>query len=511
MENKVQSIESLIQSINNFLQKNHGTVKSESFENIVISINQNIDSLKELEILYEVFTKVDETKTFIENLSENNATVLQEDIKENIETNYTDFNWQITLNKVNLFSFNYYKITTFFDIQKFQEWLENLNVFNQNSEILKYENLQIILPAYEDKDIIGNSFIITKKLKENLLFCDENKLPDDLKIKEFVHLISQEPIIFSPKKLAFTLKEKTNKFENILRTQYAETLLASIVHIFNSRDDVTIKGLKHFKIRLNNNQQPSANVVKIVEKAVEWVYEENTSTRLQLLADRLSFHKYNTNSLMEIVIEHIEDAFAEAKDRYKFVVTEKSEEYTKDLRDLLKDTKEKTDKYSEKTRTIINSLLRDILGSIFFLGLTAYSRFSGNKDFIFSDDATIIFLLLGAYFLISMFTQAAFNFWDIGLSQKEAHRWSASSMDYMTPDTYDKYVTQPLKTRTVQFITIQIMVIVIYLFLAASAFNAQKLAKHLNIQNIIQTTNSEINTTQKITSLPKKQNIEDKE
>ena len=84
-------------------------------------------------------------------------------------------------------------------------------------------------------------------------------------------------------------------------------------------------------------------------------------------------------------------------------------------------------------------------------------------------------------------------------------------MDYMTPDTYDKYVTQPLKTRTVQFITIQIMVIVIYLFLAASAFNAQKLAKHLNIQNIIQTTNSEINTTQKITSLPKKQNIEDKE
>ena len=207
----------------------------------------------------------------------------------------------------------------------------------------------------------------------------------------------------------------------------------------------------------------------------------------------------------------MEKAFVEAKERYKFVVTKKSEEYTKDLRDLLKDTKEKTDKYSEKTRTIINSLLRDILGSIFFLGLTAYSRFSGNKDFIFSDDATIIFLLLGAYFLISMFTQAAFNFWDIGLSQKEAHRWSASSMDYMTPDTYDKYVTQPLKTRTVQFITIQIMVIVIYLFLAASAFNAQKLAKHLNIQNILQTTNSEINTTQKITSLPKKQNIEDKE
>lgn len=105
----------------------------------------------------------------------------KKDIKENIETNYTDFNWQITLNKINLFSFNYYKITTFFWHTKVSRILENLNVFNQNSEILKYENLQIILPVYEDKDIIGNSFIITKKLKENLLFCDENKLPDDLK------------------------------------------------------------------------------------------------------------------------------------------------------------------------------------------------------------------------------------------------------------------------------------------------------------------------------------------
>lgn len=510
MENKVQSRESLIQSINNFLQKNHGTVKSESFENIVISINQNIDSLKELEILHEVFTKVDDKKNFIENLSENNSSISLEDIKENIETNYTDFNWQITLNKINLFSFDNHLNTTFFDIEKFKEWLENLDVFNRNNEILKYENLQIVLPTFVDEDIIGNNFTITNKLKEKLFFCNENKLPDDLEIKEFVHLISQEPIVFSPKKLSFILRDNSTKFENILQTKYAEILLASIVHIFNSREDVTIKGLKHFKIQLNNHLQPNTNIVKILEKAVEWVYEENTNTRLQLLADRLSFHKDNANSLMEIVIEHIGEAFIEAKDRYKFVVTKKSEEYTKDLRDLLKDTKEKTDKYSEKTRTIINSLLRDILGSIFFLGLTAYSRFSGNKDFIFSDDATIIFLLLGTYFLISMFTQATFNFWDIGLSQKEAHRWSASSMDYMTSDTYDKYVTQPLKTRTVQFITIQIMVIVIYLLLAVSAFNAQKLAKHLNMQNTIQTTNSEINTIQEITSLPKKQNIEDK-
>lgn len=511
MEHSVKSIETLIHTINEFLEKNHGTIKSESFDNITISINQDINSLKKLEILYEAFLQVDSQKSFLEDLYEDNASVSQDDIKENIASGYIDFNWQIIFNKVTMFSFENHIITAFFNINKFEEWLNNLDVFNKNNEILKYENLQILLPTFEGEDIIGNSFIITNKIKEFFSFCDKNNLPDDLKIKEFVHLISQEPIVFSPKKLAFTLKDNATKFENILRTKYAEILLASIVHIFNSREDVTIKGLKHFKIKLNNHLQPNPNTVKILENTVNWVYEENTNTRQQLLADRLSFHNDSADSLMEIIIEHIKEAFIESKDRYKFVVTTKSEEYTKDLRDLLKDTKDKTDKYSEKTRTVINSLLRDILGSIFFLGLTAYSRFSGNKDFIFSDDATIIFSLLGSYFLISMFTQAAFNFWDIELSQKEAHRWSASSMDYMTPETYDKYVTQPLRTRTIQFKIIQIIVIIIYSLLSVSAFNAQKLAKYLNMHKTIQTTNSEINISKKITSLPLQQNIDNKE
>ncbi len=69
-------------------------------------------------------------------------------------------------------------------------------------------------------------------------------------------------------------------------------------------------------------------------------------------------------------------------------------------------------------------------------------------------------------------------------------------MDYMTPQTYDKYVTQPLKIRTVQFITVQIMAIVIYLLLAISAFNAQKLAKYLNMHNTT-TISSEVNTLKK--------------
>jgi hypothetical protein len=82
-------------------------------------------------------------------------------------------------------------------------------------------------------------------------------------------------------------------------------------------------------------------------------------------------------------------------------------------------------------------------------------------------------------------------------------------MDYMTPQTYDKYVTQPLKTRTVQFVTVQIMAIVIYLLLAVSAFNAQKLAKYLNMHNTT-TITSEVNTSKKDISILKNKHLEDK-
>ena len=476
MKSRKELIGQLIQSLYDFLQKDGGVIKNESFENITITINQNIEALTNLKKLYEVFQALDNHTNFLEDTSNNSVAI--EEIQENIETYYTDFFWQISFHKPNLFNFDNKIVSVFFDNAIFENWLNEIEVFDRNHEILKHGKIQIILPMYEGEDIIGKHFLITNELKDDWKPDFSISLPDDTKIKEFVHLISSDSIIFNPEKLVFQLKSNANTYERILQKKYAEALMATIVQIFSSRNNVTIRGLKHFQTRLNDNESPDTKVVSLLEKAVVWAYEENTSTRLQLLADRLSFHEHNATSLMEIVIKHIEETFTEAKDRYKFVISKKSEEYTKDLRDLLKDTKDKADKYSEKTRSVINSLLRDTLGSIFFLGLTAYARFSGNHEFIFSEDARIVFLLLGSYFLLSMILQAIFNFWDIWLSQKEAHKWSESSMDYMTAEAYDKYVTKPLATRTKQFTTVQLVIISIYIVLAIMSFNIQKVSTY---------------------------------
>ena len=472
----------LINSLYEFVRLSGVQIQSETFENINIKIQGNPEVLNCLPKLYKAFSDIDNTKSVLSNSNEyEHENIGIDEINENIKASYFDFQWYISIDKNEWFKLEEQTVTAFFDKRNFVNCLQELNEFSPDNFFVNNSNIQIILPMYDGPDIIGSNFIITNTLKDKWVKKDNVITVGDSEIKEYIHVLSNEPVLFSPQKFSFSIKESSEEFEKILQMKYAQVLLVMIVQIFRSKDDVTLKGLKYFNKNLNNtNIIPDKHVVSILENAVKWVYEENTTTRLQLLIDRLSFYEFNVLSLMEIVINHIDEALVEAKDRYKFVITEKSEEYTKDLRDLLKDTKDKTDKYSEKTRSVINSLLRDTLGSIFFLGLTVYSRFSNQEKFIFSSDAHIIFTILGIYFLLSMLFQAIFNFWDIKLSKDESEIWSKSSMDYMTKETYSRYVTTPLSRRTSQFIKIQFGIITIYILLALCSFNAQNIIKYIS-------------------------------
>lgn len=476
MNAKTQQINKLINSLNNFIKIDGINILSESFENITIGISGNESVLRKVQEIYSSFTDI-KTDDFLRDSNEDNNSITFEEVESNIQANYYDFNWQISISKINWFKFDSTTVTAFFDINNLNTWINSLDAFSSNNEFLKYESIQIIVPELDSGNIEGNNFIITKEIVDSYEFKCDIILPTNETIKKFVHVISNDSIIFEPSNFFFKINSIDIEIEKNLLNKYFELLGVSLVSIFYSRDNIEIKGLTHNKTLFKTNKLIDLNNIRDLEEAVKWAYEENTTTRLQLLADRLCFHSHNEISLNDLLINNINEALREAKDRYKFVITEKSEEYTKDLRDLLKDTKDKADKYSEKTRNVINSLLRDILGSIFFLGLTLYSRFSQNENFILSNDAELIFSLLGGYFLISMLLQSSFNFWDINLSKKEACKWSENSMDYMIKDTYTKYVTEPLNIRTKQFMIVQIIVMIIYIFLSSISFNAQDITK----------------------------------
>jgi len=136
----IEDINSLINSLYKFVQNNEVKIISETFEIVTISINGSNEILKKIKSLYLTFKYVNSEGISLQN-SDGNIIELEE-IDENINTSYTDFIWQVSINKVKWLSLNNFIITTFLDFDNYINWLENIEIFNENNEFIKYKNIQ---------------------------------------------------------------------------------------------------------------------------------------------------------------------------------------------------------------------------------------------------------------------------------------------------------------------------------------------------------------------------------
>jgi hypothetical protein len=478
MITKQDNITPLIKAIYSFIQNSNVSIKNETFEKITIELNGSKLILNELKILYKKFENINNVTIFKD---ENSDIITFKDINENIECNYIDFKWKISFNKLNWLKHDKYNVTTFFNIDNFNNYLQNLNIFSKNNEFIKYNDIQIILPMYDNLLIESSNFLISNRIQNNYKFKNGISLPNDMQVKKQAQVLSKEMIGFYPKSFYINEFDISDSYIKILQQNYSKALIATIVNIFYSQDKIKIQGIRYLELSLYNNYEFNINNLKLLESLVLWLYENNTTVKLQLLADRLSIYKTNENNLLQLLDNNIKNIFSEIQDRYKFVIKEKSINYSKDLKDILKDTEVKTDRFSQKTRLIINTLLRDVLGSIFFIGLTVYSKFSTNKDFIISNDANIIFIILSMYFILSISLQAFFNFKDVKMTMDEMKLGSQSSQEYINQDTYNKYVSKPLRKRNNQFKKVQWGVICAYIILSIATYNIQNIYQYIKI------------------------------
>lgn len=469
----VDNLNSLIRKIYFFLEEEEVSIKNETCTNITIEVYGSEKILTKIHSLYTLIQNIySKEVTIIKNT--NNDTITIDDINDNMKDSYYNFKWKITFNKLNFFKYLDYTIIPFFSIDNFNKFLKDLDIFNKNNEFIKYSKLQFILPKYKNILIEGNNFLISNEIIYNYKFNNIKNLPDDSKIKQLIQVLSSDMLFFSPQSFSFKKTPFEEPFIKILKYNYMKSLLPTIVNIFYNDNEIKIQGIKHIKLSLVSKENNfEFNNLEKLEMLVSWLYMNDSSTKLQLLSDRLSIYLINEDNLQDLLNNYIEDIYEEVIERYKFVIQEKALNYSKDLKDILKDTEAKTDKFSQKTREIINILLRDILGSIFFLGLTMYSRFSTNKDFILSNDANLIFILLSGYFLLSMISQSLFNFSDIKLTMNEVKLGSKSSQEYINKETYNKYVLIPLNQRYNQFKVVQSIIIFIYILLFIITINIQ--------------------------------------
>lgn len=214
---------------------------------------------------------------------------------------------------------------------------------------------------------------------------------------------------------------------------------------------------------------------------MQWVYSERAEVRAALIADRLTLDLINGQSLVDGAARYIEDALAQSKDQYRFVIKERKDLYAKELRELFKDAQQQAGLLSEKTRGILNGLLRDVLAALLLISLGLFSRIGRSQEVLASKEADLLFRALAVYLMISLSLQLLIHLRDIHLSKDELKYWTAMTRDQLGIKDIHRHLTEPFKRRKCSFYSMVSILSTVYVIMALIAWNFQNLARFLGI------------------------------
>jgi hypothetical protein len=195
------------------------------------------------------------------------------------------------------------------------------------------------------------------------------------------------------------------------------------------------------------------------------------------VADRLSLDLRAEEPLLSGASRLIDDALAQAKERYRFVIADQKEAWTKELREVLKDVQGQTRLYSDKLRSIMNSLLRDVLAALLLVSLGLFARFGKSQDVLGSHEAELLFRALGIYLLASFALQAFVHLRDVIISDREVRAWAMQTRSHLGPDALKKYLDDRLDKRWREFVVTGLVLALAYLLLAMGAWCFQPLMR----------------------------------
>ena len=119
----------------------------------------------------------------------------------------------------------------------------------------------------------------------------------------------------------------------------------------------------------------------------------------------------------------IEEATNQAQERYNFITYDRKDLYQKELKDLLKDLKTLSELYSNKLRSLLSNLLRDVLAAFILVGITLFSKTNEISQLFENKLIRYIFVAFGFYFILSAVFQIVTDIFDVVRSNKEFDYW----------------------------------------------------------------------------------------
>lgn len=398
--------------------------------------------------------------------------------KDNFNKKYS---WKFTLDKNNILTKKKeFEYVFYYSKSEFYNKIKKENIFTALNGFFDKEKRVFIVNSLK-KSFGGGNFWVLSPSHEIESDNEISLLPSSESVHKLIHTNSIEAVRVCPRALSLEWGDYNNDENYIIRRNSAKVLASCLVQELIVKPDtqkVTIKGNKKVTVNLSNdNEDIDCGLLDLLNETVRWVYEERSETRLQLIMDRLSLDISEEKSYLYSLSLFLKKSLEQAKDSYTFVILERKDNYYKEVRELIKDMKEQADLYATKTRNLINSITRDLLGVLVFFSFSFLSRIQkiDIETLLSSKGFPLVSKVLSVYLLLSFFLQLVVHLRDDKLTNKENERWLDILQNYSNSEDKKKNFLTPIKERRYTFFVALKVFTLIYLVSIVSVWNLSEI------------------------------------
>ena len=362
----------------------------------------------------------------------------------------------------------------FYSKECFIEWVKNTNPFLEDYPL---NNQSIFIEVNKlERAFGGFNFVVYDPNKENSgldTISWENY--DESLILDNIHIISKSKIVIKPRNHYVSFGELTDESKYFFRNSIL-ILISCLCNEFYENDNIILRGVRRIELRLGLNyfgKETSFEYQEKLSNAVKWIYQsmERSDLRLKLLLERITLDIDYNLPYIQGLYGIIDNATRQAKERYSFIIYDRKDLYQKELKSLLIDLKNLTDLYSNKLRSLLSNLLRDVLAAFILVGITLFSKTNEIEKLFDNSLITYVFFAFGIYFILSATFQLSIDLFDVLRSSKEFDYWKNISHEYMPKTDFIKHKSETLKKRAIGTFIIYGIIILCYIGIAIVCFN----------------------------------------
>lgn len=386
--------------------------------------------------------------------------------------------WRININKEVLIRKKQeggFYLNFFYSQEEFSKWSSKANPFEEAHPFNTYSPIKIVVK--DIKYFLGgpNILVCNQNNLDSTFAAPNTKSPTSRDILDIVHVISEKPFCIHLEKHLITFCEPEKSIPNNFLKNSAKILLCCLVNEVQKDDKVILRGVRRLDMVLCGTENGPINLKFNSElmDAVHWVYgeKERRDLRLKLLLERITLDIDLSKPLLVGLPHVLENSLQQAKERYSYIVYERKDSYQKELKDLLKDLKSLSDLYSNKVRSLLSNLLRDVLAAFILVGITLFSKATELLKLFENKLIQYVFIAFGGYFIISAIFQMITDFYDIRRSSKEFDYWKNVSREYMSQKDFETHKSKTLNKRARGSIIIYLIIVACYIVIAFVCFN----------------------------------------